>query len=70
MENRMIHWNLSTQQADQILNILAQRPFAEVNALIAELLRQAQEKPQARPLAAVPPAVPPAVPFPAEPGAA
>jgi hypothetical protein len=62
----MVHWNLSTQQADQILNILAQRPFAEVNALIAELLRQAQEKPQAKPLAAVPAAIP----FPAEPGAA
>lgn len=39
-----IHWSLSTQQADQILNILAQRPFAEVNPLIQELLRQANDK--------------------------
>lgn len=38
----VIHWNLTTQQADQILNILAQRPFAEVNSLIQELMRQAQ----------------------------
>lgn len=37
----MIHWNLTEQQADQILNTLAARPFAEVNGLIAELMRQA-----------------------------
>lgn len=44
----MIHWNLTEQQADQILNTLAQRPFAEVNALIGELMRQANDKtPQA-----------------------
>lgn len=37
----MIHWNLTEQQADQILNTLAARPFAEVNGLITELMRQA-----------------------------
>jgi len=39
-----IHWHLSQQQADQILSTLAQRPFAEVNTLIQELLRQANDK--------------------------
>lgn len=43
----MIHWSLTTQQADQILNTLAQRPFAEVTALIQELMRQAQAQPPA-----------------------
>lgn len=37
----MIHWHLTEQQADQIVNTLAQRPFAEVTTLITELLRQA-----------------------------
>lgn len=37
----MIHWTLTEQQADQILNTLAARPFNEVTNLIQELLRQA-----------------------------
>lgn len=37
----MIHWHITDQQADQILQTLAQRPFAEVNNLINELMRQA-----------------------------
>jgi hypothetical protein len=49
-----IHWSLSPQQADQILNILAQRPFAEVNGLIAELMRQANEKKEPGQLRPVP----------------
>lgn len=37
-----VHWHITDQQADQILNTLAQRPYAEVTVLITELLRQAQ----------------------------
>ena len=43
---RMITWVLTTQQADVVLNALAQRPFAEVQGLITELLKQANPAPQ------------------------
>jgi len=43
----MITWNLTEQQADQVLNALAQRPFVEVNGLIGVLMQQAQEQQQA-----------------------
>jgi hypothetical protein len=52
----MIQWNITEKQADQILQTLATRPFAEVNELIQELLRQAQKP---RPLEVVPPVVEP-----------
>lgn len=42
----MIRWTLTDQQADQILNTLAQRPFAEVTGLITELMRQAKAEKQ------------------------
>ena len=38
----MITWTLDPKQADYILQVLQQRPFAEVHQLIAELMRQAQ----------------------------
>jgi hypothetical protein len=45
----MITWTLSEQQADTVLNALAQRPFAEVTNLIQELLKQANAQRQAAP---------------------
>lgn len=37
----MIIWKLNEQQADYIVKVLAQRPFAEVNELLQDLVRQA-----------------------------
>ena len=37
----MITWNLTEQQADQVLNALGHRPFIEVQGLIGELIKQA-----------------------------
>jgi hypothetical protein len=45
----MITWTLSEQQADVVLNALAQRPFAEVTNLIQEMLKQANAQRQAAP---------------------
>ena len=39
----MIRWNITEQQADQILNVLGQRPFVEVAGLIQNLLQQANQ---------------------------
>jgi len=38
----MIEIKLSAEQWNAVLGILAQRPFAEVSGLIAEMQRQAQ----------------------------
>jgi len=40
-----IRFTLSQQQFDYILNVLAQRPYAEVAPVIAELGRQASAPP-------------------------
>ena len=37
----MITWNVSEQEADYILKVIQQRPFAEVHQLIQKLLDQA-----------------------------
>lgn len=37
----MVNWSLNEQQADYIVKVLAQRPFAEVNELLQDLVRQA-----------------------------
>jgi hypothetical protein len=37
----LVHWTLTTQQADQVLYALSQRPYAEVNGLISLLVQQA-----------------------------
>lgn len=42
----MIHWKLTEQQADVVLNALGQRPFLEVQGLIGVLMTQAQEQQQ------------------------
>ena len=39
----MIRWTLTEQQADQVLNALGHRPFIEVQGLIQELLKQANQ---------------------------
>ena len=44
----MIQFNVTEQQADQILNALAQRPFIEVQGLIGVLMQQAQEQQKAK----------------------
>ena len=47
-----IFWQLSNEQATFILNVLATRPFQEVNELINNLIRQSnmsQAAPQASP---------------------
>jgi len=43
-----MNFTLSDQQTDQVLNALAQRPYAEVAPLINELVKQvqAQKQPQ------------------------
>lgn len=41
----MIHWRVSEKQADYIMGVLAQRPWAEANPLIQELLKQANPPP-------------------------
>ena len=40
----MIHWTLTEQQADIVLNALGQRPFIEVQGLIGVLMQQAQQQ--------------------------
>ena len=40
----MIVWKLTEQHADQVLTALGHRPFLEVNGLIQELLKQAQQQ--------------------------
>jgi hypothetical protein len=37
----MIHWTLDAKEADFILQVLQQRPFVEVHALIGKLIQQA-----------------------------
>lgn len=39
-----ITWTVTAQEADVIMNALAQRPFAEVTNLIQKLLQQANPK--------------------------
>jgi len=41
----MITWRLNEKQADYVMNVLAQRPWAEANPLIQELLKQANPPP-------------------------
>jgi len=43
MTQRLIHWKLTTQQADFILGLLAKQPYIEVNTLVNLLLQQANE---------------------------
>lgn len=45
----MVTWNISEARADYILKLLAQRPFAEVNALIQDLMTQANAGVQQQP---------------------
>jgi len=40
----MLKIELSAEQWNAVLNILAQRPFAEVSGLIAEIQRQAAKQ--------------------------
>lgn len=47
MKNDTVKWQLSVNQANYIFNLLAQRPFAEVNELIQQLAAQSNVQPEA-----------------------
>jgi hypothetical protein len=40
-----IHWNLTAEEAQSIVNIMAARPYIEVAGLISKLMQQSQEAP-------------------------
>ena len=44
MGTNMITWTLEPKEADYIMQVLMQRPFAEVQELINKLVKQANSK--------------------------
>lgn len=44
MDYSMITWTIEPKEADYIMQVLMQRPFAEVQELINKLVKQANSK--------------------------
>lgn len=48
-----IHWHVTNDEAQAVVNIIGQRPYVEVSGLIAKLMQQANESQQRGELRAV-----------------